>query len=151
MTTDSRCERHWTVSVYVVSGERVALHYHARLALWLPAGGHIEPGELPDEAALREVAEETGLAVALVDAAFGPPGGHPFPAGPRPLARPLGIQLAPVAPGHEHIDLIYAARPLAPGWPPLAGSFRWLTPAEAAALGAPADVLGWAQLATALP
>jgi uncharacterized protein YprB with RNaseH-like and TPR domain len=30
------------------------------------------------------------------------------------LARPEGIQLEDVAPGHQHIDLIYFARPVDP-------------------------------------
>jgi 8-oxo-dGTP pyrophosphatase MutT (NUDIX family) len=33
--------------------------------MWLPPGGHIDPHELPHDAAVREVHEETGLAVAL--------------------------------------------------------------------------------------
>ncbi|GIW07291.1 MAG: NUDIX hydrolase [Dehalococcoidia bacterium] len=145
-------DRHWTVSVYIVSAGRVALHRHTKLGLWLPAGGHLEPGELPDDAALREAEEETGLRVALFDAAAGPPLPPPIPGRlpwPRPLARPIGVQLAPVAPGHEHIDLIYGARPIGEApLPPLASAFRWLTADEAAALGAPPDVVGWTRLVT---
>jgi 8-oxo-dGTP pyrophosphatase MutT (NUDIX family) len=37
---------------------------HKKLGKWLPPGGHIEPNELPDDAACREVLEETGLKVA---------------------------------------------------------------------------------------
>lgn len=151
MPDDSRpaLDRHWTVSVYVVSAGRVALHFHPKLGLWLPAGGHLEPGEIPDDAALREAEEETGLRIALLDAAHGPPLPPPVPgrlAWPRPLARPIGVQLAPVTSGHEHLDLLYAARPLATTpLPPLAGGFRWLTAEEAEALGAPPDVVGWAR------
>ncbi|MFN8535544.1 MAG: NUDIX domain-containing protein [Dehalococcoidia bacterium] len=140
-------DRHWTVSVYLVRDGRVALHSHVKLGLWLPAGGHIEPGELPDEAAIREAEEETGLVVTLLDDAHGPPLPPTIPgqlSSPRPLARPIGVQLAPVGAGHQHIDLIYAALP-ADGR--LGGGFRWLTPEEAEAIGAPPDVTGWARQA----
>jgi ADP-ribose pyrophosphatase YjhB (NUDIX family) len=33
----------------------VLLVYHRKLAMWLPPGGHVEPNELPDDAAVREV------------------------------------------------------------------------------------------------
>jgi len=44
--------RDFAVAVFVVTGGRVLLHWHATLDRWLPPGGHIEPNELPDEAAL---------------------------------------------------------------------------------------------------
>lgn len=52
---------HVTASAIVVSQRGVLLHRHKRLGLWLQPGGHLEPGESPRHAALREVAEETGL------------------------------------------------------------------------------------------
>ena len=42
----------------------VLLHRHRRLGIWLQPGGHVEPGERPEDAALRETVEETGIAVA---------------------------------------------------------------------------------------
>jgi 8-oxo-dGTP pyrophosphatase MutT (NUDIX family) len=42
----------------------VVLHRHRRLHRWLQPGGHIEPGETPEQAVIRECVEETGLAVA---------------------------------------------------------------------------------------
>ncbi len=57
--------RDFTVAVFVVHRDRVLLHFHQKLQRWLPPGGHIEPNELPDEAALREVMEETGVACRL--------------------------------------------------------------------------------------
>ena len=45
---------------------KILLHFHRKLGMWLPPGGHIEQGELPDNAAVREVLEETGLEVELV-------------------------------------------------------------------------------------
>ena len=100
-------ERHFTVAVFVVSDRRVLLHRHVSLGMWLPPGGHIEPGELPDEAAVREVLEETGVDVVLrgergLSIEY-----------PRQLVQPAGIQVEDIAPRHQHIDLIYFAEPAA--------------------------------------
>lgn len=98
--------REFTVATFVVWREKTLLHRHKKLGLWLPCGGHIEPNELPDDAAVREVLEESGVSVRLV----GDPA-HDAP-GPRQLVRPRGVQLERIAPGHEHIDLVYFAVPL---------------------------------------
>jgi 8-oxo-dGTP pyrophosphatase MutT (NUDIX family) len=58
--------RHFTVAVFVVWEGKVLLHLHRKLAMWLPPGGHVERDEIPDDAAVREVFEETGLNVELV-------------------------------------------------------------------------------------
>lgn len=97
--------RDWTATTFVVHRDTTLLLHHRKLDKWLPPGGHIDPHELPDLAALREVEEETGLKVALLDA------GAPLGA-VRRLAQPLCILLEQIAPGHEHIDLIYVARAL---------------------------------------
>ena len=39
----------------------VLLVDHIKAGLWLPAGGHVEPGEHPVETVRREVAEELGV------------------------------------------------------------------------------------------
>jgi 8-oxo-dGTP pyrophosphatase MutT (NUDIX family) len=97
--------RDWAATTFVVHGGKTLLLHHRKLDKWLPPGGHIDPHELPDVAALREVAEETGLTVALLDA--GAPLGTV-----RRLAQPLCILLETIAPDHEHIDLIYVAQVL---------------------------------------
>jgi 8-oxo-dGTP diphosphatase len=54
-----------TTLVYAVHAGRVALLRRAKapnLGLWSPPGGKLEPGEAPLANALRELAEETGLA-----------------------------------------------------------------------------------------
>jgi 8-oxo-dGTP pyrophosphatase MutT (NUDIX family) len=62
--------KHPTASVFVFGqrdGEwRLGLIRHPRLGRWMIPGGHVEPHENPAEAALREVAEETGHRVRLV-------------------------------------------------------------------------------------
>lgn len=98
--------RDFTVATFVVHGGRVLLLRHKRLDMWLPPGGHIEPNELPDEAAVREVLEEAGIQVSLV-------GERALPIDePRQLMLPRGIQLENISPGHQHIDLVYFARPV---------------------------------------
>jgi 8-oxo-dGTP pyrophosphatase MutT (NUDIX family) len=54
---------HVTASAIVVGPRGVVLHRHRRLHRWLQPGGHVEPGETPEAAVLRECAEETGLPV----------------------------------------------------------------------------------------
>lgn len=105
----SEVTRDFTVATFVIHESKVLLLWHKKLSMWLPPGGHIDQHELPDEAAVREVREETGLEVELLSA----PALPPVP-GPRQLARPEGIQLEDIAPGHQHIDLIYIARPADP-------------------------------------
>jgi 8-oxo-dGTP pyrophosphatase MutT (NUDIX family) len=105
----SEVTRDFTVATFVLHDGKVLLLWHRKLSMWLPPGGHIDPNELPDEAAVREVKEETGLDVVLLSQ----PSMPPMP-GPLQLARPEGIQLEDISPGHQHIDLIYFARPVDP-------------------------------------
>ncbi len=115
-SNSSEITRDFTVATFVIDRDKVLLLWHKKLQMWLPPGGHIDPNELPDQAAIREVMEETGLEVLLNSPLSAPP----MP-GPRPLARPEGIQLESIGPGHEHIDLIYFARLADPGAaPPMA-------------------------------
>ncbi len=54
-----------TATVYIINNGRVLLHMHKKYKTWFPVGGHLEADELPHEAALREVKEESGLDVTL--------------------------------------------------------------------------------------
>jgi 8-oxo-dGTP diphosphatase len=45
--------------------ERILLVDHKKAGLWLPPGGHVEPDELPKNAAHRELKEELGLELKL--------------------------------------------------------------------------------------
>lgn len=54
---------HFTASAFIVHAptQRVLLHHHRRLNRWLQMGGHIDPGESVEQAAMRESREESGL------------------------------------------------------------------------------------------
>jgi len=144
VTAQGEVTRDFAVSAFVVWRAQVLLHKHRKLGLWLPPGGHVEPHELPDDAAVREVLEETGVRIELV----GPP---PFDApGPRQLARPRGVQLENIGPGHEHVDLVYLARPLEPYDGSLAGDeegLDWYDATAAAGLGLTEEMAAWVALA----
>lgn len=45
----------------VVDEESILLVDHRNAQLWLPSGGHVEPGEHPRETVVRELLEELGL------------------------------------------------------------------------------------------
>jgi ADP-ribose pyrophosphatase YjhB (NUDIX family) len=95
--------RDFTATTFVVHQACTLLLLHRKLGKWFPPGGHIDPHELPDQAAVREVREETGLEVELLDQGrrLGPV---------RVLPQPYCILLEVIGPRHEHIDLIYFAR-----------------------------------------
>lgn len=139
-------DRHFTVAVFTVAAGKVLLLLHRELERWLPPGGHLEPGETPDEAAIREVREETGLAIRLH---YGPE--SMAAGGPRLLARPAGIQLERIAPGHEHIDLVYFAVPDGPEITPRCSreshQVGWFGPEDWRRLGVNEEIRSWAALA----
>jgi 8-oxo-dGTP pyrophosphatase MutT (NUDIX family) len=109
-------EKHGTASTFVFhrfpDGWKLALIEHPRLEKTMAPGGHVESTESQDEAALREVTEETGLRVRLIH-----PPAPPLPAGyrPRQVAQPWWIDEVPVPADshanteHLHVDHLYVA------------------------------------------
>ncbi len=112
---------HVTGSALVTGPRGTVLHRHKRLGIWLQPGGHLDPGEAPWEAAVREGTEETGLRLS-----------HP-PGGPRLVH----VDVHAAAAGHAHLDLRYLLLALdadprpAPGESP---EVRWFSWAEARAV-----------------
>ncbi len=95
----------FTVSVFVVYNEKVLLVDHKQLGKWLPLGGHIDPGEDPEHAAHREVAEESGLTIEL----YGERASPDCP-GTRFLIAPTYLDVHHISGEHHHLGMIYFAR-----------------------------------------
>lgn len=83
---------HVTASAVVVGPRGTLLHRHKRLGLWMQPGGHVDPGEHPAEAALREVLEETGIVARHADPAS---------------LRVAHVDVHAGGRGHTHLDLRY--------------------------------------------
>ena len=128
-------ERHFTATAYVVHGGRTLFHWHAKLHMWLPMGGHCEPNEDPVQAATREAFEESGLEVDVIEPIdllrlSGP--------GPAVLPPPAVILVQDIRatgqPLHQHIDHVYFTRPTSPEVnyeaPIPAGQHVWVTRAQ---------------------
>ncbi|MBI3851250.1 MAG: NUDIX domain-containing protein [Verrucomicrobia bacterium] len=96
----------FTVAIFVIHDRHILLIHHRKLDQWLPLGGHIELDEDPESAALRESREESGLEVELI-------GERPPTTGPgtRALIAPRFLDIHRITDTHEHIGMIYWARP----------------------------------------
>jgi 8-oxo-dGTP pyrophosphatase MutT (NUDIX family) len=112
---------HVTGSALVVGRRGTVLHLHKRLGRWMQPGGHLDPGEAPWEAALREAMEETGLHLC-----------HPG-TGPRFIH----LDVHPAASEHTHLDVRYllAGDDRDPSPPPgESPHVRWFTLEDAIAV-----------------
>ncbi len=122
----------------IVSGPRgTVLHLHKRLGGWMQPGGHLDPGEEPSEAALRETHEETGLPVR-----------HPAD-GPELIH----LDVHPAGP-HLHLDVRYLLLSDDVDPSPPAGEsqqVRWFTLAEAKAVADDALIEGLVRLGQRQP
>ena len=112
----------YVVPVDPASGA-VLLCAHRNAGLWLPPGGHVEPGEHPADTARRELAEELGVSAGVA-------------------ARPGFLTVTTtvgVDAGHEDVSLWFeAAVSRATVLRPDAGEFvavRWWSPEEVTAAG----------------
>ena len=87
---EGRHDHHVTASAFVISSRGVVLHRHRRLDIWVQPGGHVDRGETPEFAAVRETLEETGLAARHLE--------------PVEL---FHVDVHPGPRGHTHYDLRY--------------------------------------------
>lgn len=96
--------RHFEASTYIVHNNKVLLQHHMKLKFWVPVGGHLERDELPQEGAIREAKEESGLDVTLYD--------PDAPLGlteTTQLIRPMHMNLHHINDFHQHISFVYFA------------------------------------------
>jgi 8-oxo-dGTP pyrophosphatase MutT (NUDIX family) len=101
----------------------VLLVDHIKAGLWLPAGGHVEPGEHPVETVRREVAEELGIPAVF------------FPRlGERPLFLTVTETVGSLAERHTDVSLWFVLdSSRGQVFTPDLGEFRgirWWTPQE---------------------
>jgi 8-oxo-dGTP pyrophosphatase MutT (NUDIX family) len=53
--------KHLVSYFLLMDGDHILLVDHIKAGLWLPSGGHVEPGEHPRETVEREIVEELGI------------------------------------------------------------------------------------------
>jgi 8-oxo-dGTP pyrophosphatase MutT (NUDIX family) len=97
---------HFTSEVFIVHDGKVLLRMHPKLGIWCSIGGHVEPNENPNEAALREVKEEVGLDVVLWD------GAQRFRTNEdtfKNLVPPIGLNQHSTRDAHEHVTFVFFA------------------------------------------
>jgi 8-oxo-dGTP pyrophosphatase MutT (NUDIX family) len=139
--------RHFTATAFIIdSRNRVLLLWHKRMQRWMPPGGHIDPDELPEDTAVRECKEETGLDIEIVSDeqtdVFDDPGEG------RMLKKPFAMLLEEIPasdirnePAHQHMDFLFRARPIDETQSLIiaereADHLRWFTREEVEALDA---------------
>lgn len=89
---------HVTASGLVIKNGQVLLIFHPYIKEWFQPGGHIDEGESPIDAAIREVYEETGILCKPLEGSLEPIDidFHEIPANPK-----KGEDT------HLHIDLLF--------------------------------------------
>jgi 8-oxo-dGTP pyrophosphatase MutT (NUDIX family) len=92
---------HITASGLVISDGKALLIFHPYIKRWFQPGGHVDEGESPVDAAIREVYEETGFVCELDPDNQDPIDIHEIPENPKKSEG-----------AHLHIDLLYRLRVL---------------------------------------
>jgi 8-oxo-dGTP pyrophosphatase MutT (NUDIX family) len=109
---------HITASGLVIKDDKVLLIFHPHIKNWFQPGGHIDDGESPIEAAIREVYEETGYTCVLDSGDF----------------EPIDIDIHEIPPNlqkgegaHLHIDMLYLLRAIRKDKPSEDITYSWFS------------------------
>ena len=95
----------FVVNVFITYDNKILLIHHKKLNRWLAIGGHIELNEDSDQALFREVQEECGLEIEVLndkpvieaeDTKF--------------LYTPSFLDIHKISDTHKHIGLVYFAK-----------------------------------------
>lgn len=130
---------------------KILLRKHDKYGIWLGVGGHIEKDENPTQAIHREVKEEVGLDITIVDT--NPDRWHGSNGEKYGVIPPFDITAHPLPdlPGHRHLAMIYFATSNTMDVVPEkeTDEWRWLTKEELLAneVGAPPEILHYATAA----
>jgi len=101
-------QNHFTATGVVFNPDgKVLMIKHKKLGVWLPPGGHIDDNELPCDAVVREIFEETGVTAKVISISDGIGIGSDVHC--KELSLPFTILLENIEGTwqHNHIDLVY--------------------------------------------
>jgi 8-oxo-dGTP pyrophosphatase MutT (NUDIX family) len=93
----------------MIHNDKVLLIHHRKLDIWVPVGGHIDANETPDDALLREIKEETGLDIEILNELNLPLEGKTK----NNLATPFYVNVHSVG-DHDHCCFFYLCKVLNP-------------------------------------
>ena len=145
-THDKLC---YTVEVFIVHDNKVLLRMHDKYNIWCSVGGHIESGEDPAQAAVREVKEESGLSIKFIQNGKGD-----LEEEYTDLPVPQFLLRHALDDGHEHAVLVYVATTeditLKPHESEQITEFRWVSYEDLQQMELKANVKYYAEQALVL-
>ena len=120
--------KHFTISTYLLNESltKTLFLMHPKFYKWLPPGGHIEANETPEEAARREIAEETG--VLNIEFISNKLNSEFTDSRTEMLLNPHFIMSQQIETDHYHLDMIFFAKILEKDYiSPEKHNLRWFS------------------------